>query len=309
MKLLITGSTGFIGSHFIDYALSKNNKKIQLYGLFSSHKSSFRGGCTYVQANLLERERTFEIVQKISPDYIIHFAGISNGGSDELLSTNVIGLVNLLDSIRLLKKKIPTVIMGSSAEYGYPGNNPIKESAPLHPVGFYGISKAAATLTAQSYFIKFDLPIAVVRPFNVIGPGQSVNFVCGKVVFQVSEIHAGNRECIELSGNESYRDFIDVRDVVKACWMLLMHENFDKSISGKIFNIGSGKRYSQSDIIHTIEIITNKKYNLNFSLNALPEYVPSQISDNCIINCTTGWKPEISLRQSLQDMLDLTASD
>lgn len=308
MKLLVTGSTGFIGSYFIDYALFEK-KDILLHGFFSSSNGPFNKSCTYHRVDLRERDNTISAIREISPDYIIHFAGVNTGSADEFLNSNVIGLVNLLDSIVLLKKKIPTVVIGSSAEYGYQGDNPIKESAPLCPVGFYGISKATATLTAQSYSIKFGLPVTVARPFNVTGPGQSSNFICGKVIFQILEIHAGKRESIELTGRESYRDFIDVRDVVKACFMLLMHDHFDKGVSGKIFNIGSGKKKSLSEIIHITEKITNKNYKVKFSSNSLPEYVPSQMSDNNLITSTIGWKPEISLKRSLQDMLDHETSD
>jgi GDP-4-dehydro-6-deoxy-D-mannose reductase len=146
--------------------------------------------------------------------------------------------------------------------------------------------------------------VAMIRPFNLVGPGQSASFVCGGIIQQAIQIEQGKKEFIDLLEITSCRDFIDVRDAVAAYWTLLSHPDFEQVCSGKAFNIGSGQSYSISDVIECIEEITGKNYAVHLSEQCPRIPIPTQRSDNTRIREITGWSPEIELKKSLSDMLD-----
>jgi GDP-4-dehydro-6-deoxy-D-mannose reductase len=220
-----------------------------------------------------------------------------------LLDANVVATQNLLDAACALENPPRVIVTGSSAEYGYAGTGPIAESAPLRPVGAYGVSKAAADLLARSYAAVRELPVAVVRPFNLVGPGQSDAYLCGKIARQAVEIDLGHRDEISLSDLSSRRDFVDVRDMVAACWSLASIPDFGNRCAGKAFNIGSGNARSVADVLEIVSKITGKRYPVLLPDQEPPVAVPTQRSDNTLITATCGWKPSLTLSQSLKDML------
>ena len=148
-----------------------------------------------------------------------------------------------------------------------------------------------------------DAAIAIARPFNLAGPGQPESFVCGRIVKQVMEIEQKTRMAIELRETLSARDLIDVRDVVRGYWALVSHPDFTGDCAKKAFNLGSGNAYPVSTIISLIEQITGNQYKVQLpdTLPSIP--VPTQRSDNTRISGLTGWKPEISLKETLRDMI------
>ncbi len=126
---------------------------------------------------------------------------------------------------------------------------------------------------------------------------------------QVIEIEQGKRACLDLLEIQSCRDFIDVRDVVKAYWMLISHTKFREDCAGKAFNIGSGKTYAISTVIDLLKEITGKELKLHLPATSPRIAIPSQMSDNTRIHRITGWNPQISLKESLSDMLDAARKD
>lgn len=190
-------------------------------------------------------------------------------------------------------------MISSSAIYGYVGNTPIAETQMLKPLSEYGVSKAAQNTLCQMYYkTKGCHQVAVARPFNLVGPNQPDSFICGRIMQQVIEIEQGKRTYLDLLEIQSCRDFIDVRDVVKAYWTLLIHTKFKEDCTGNAFNIGSWKTYAVSTVINLLQEITGKEYQLNLPASSPPITIPSQISDNTRIHCITGWNPYISLKES-----------
>jgi len=248
MKVVLTGVTGFMGRYMASY-LSLNIKEIEIYGFYNTKIPEFNKNCSIIKCNLLDKDHLIHHILNISPDIIIHMAGINHGDLKELLQINVIGTQNLLNAACNLKKKPRILVIGSSAEYGYIGDGLISEDASVYPVSEYGISKLASTYLALKYYRLENLPVTIVRPFNLIGPGQSDYFVCGKIVKQVCSNKHLKNQLISLKGINSRRDFIDVRDVVRALWLIASHDEFEKKCAGKIFNIGSGFSYSIEEII------------------------------------------------------------
>jgi GDP-4-dehydro-6-deoxy-D-mannose reductase len=215
----------------------------------------------------------------------------------------VINTEHLLNAVRKEKPDARVLVVGSSAEYGYAGEIPITEETPLRPSGVYGISKVAEDLLAVQYYTAHDLAVAIARPFNLIGPEQSDLYVCGKLTHQAVDIRNGKREVFEIVGSDAGRDYVDVRDVVEAYWRLLSHDNFEKKVAGRAFNIGSGKSYSVLEVIQEITRITGRLYKVHMPELPVRELVPVQIADIRRIEKETGWRPSIPLSSSLEEMI------
>jgi GDP-4-dehydro-6-deoxy-D-mannose reductase len=302
MRVLVTGAGGLAGRAMVRQILGLEGDR-EVFGIYRKNLPQAFDRFTPLKVDLTDREKTLARVKEAEPAMIIHLAGQNHGSLAKLLESNVISTQNLLDAACALRNPVRILVTGSSAEYGYAGNRPIPESAPLRPVGPYGISKVAAELLTFSYHAVRHLPVAVVRPFNLVGPGQSDAYVCGKMARQVSEIEEGKREEISLADLSSRRDFIDVRDMAIACWSLITLPEFADRCAGKAFNIGSGKAHSVADVLEIIRRNTGKRYPVLLPERERPIPVPTQTSDNSLITATCGWKPSISLSQSLRDML------
>jgi len=309
MKILVTGASGFTGHYMVDYLLALPGSDLEIFGLYKTHVPSDRNGCRYVQGDLCNRDETRALIRSVSPDAILHLAGINRGMLRDLLHINVLGTQNLLDAVVQERPDCRILVTGSSAEYGYAGSDPIAEDAPLRPVGAYGISKVAEDLLARSYASVHKLNVAVVRPFNLIGPGQPASFVCGRIVGLVLEIEAGFQGRLHLGNIDSRRDFIDVRDAVSGYWQILSHARFEEFYTGKAVNIGSGRATSIREILTCIETIAGRTYPVETSEDPGAEPVPTQKSDNTRITTTSGWKPSIPLCRSLEDALTLRLSE
>jgi GDP-4-dehydro-6-deoxy-D-mannose reductase len=194
-------------------------------------------------------------------------------------------------------------VVSSSAVYGYAGRDPIGEETPLNPVADYGASKVAQEEVALAHHAETGAPVAIARPFNLVGPGQPETFLCGQIVKQVVEIERGQREHLSLQETRSYRDFIDVRDAVRAYWALAAHPDFGHASAGRVFNAGSGKPAAVSDVISLIEKITGRTYVVDLPEDPPVVQVPFQQAGISRIREVTGWRPEISLKESLADMI------
>jgi len=302
MRVLVTGAGGLAGRAMVRHLLGPEDDR-EVIAVYRKNLPAPSDRFTPVKLDLMDRERTLCRLKEAAPDVILHLAGQNHGTLAGLLESNVVATQNLLDAACALRGPVRVLATGSAAEYGYAGPGPIPESAPLRPVTPYAVSKVAADLLARSYAAVQELPVVVVRPFNLVGPGQPEAYVCGKIVRQAAEIEAGKREEISLADLTSRRDFVDVRDLASACWSLVNVPEFGARGAGKAFNIGSGKDTSVAGIIELVRKITGKRYPVILPERERPIPVPVQRSDNSLVTATCGWKPSIPLVQSLRDML------
>ena len=301
MTLLITGAAGFTGRTLVQHLVSKG--EVDIYGLVHRMQSDLNKNMKCVEGDLLDQRQIQDIIAKICPDRIIHLAGIQKGNLQDLLRTNVIGTQNLLDAAHSVNPSCRIVIASSSAVYGYAGTAPIPETIPAAPRSLYGISKAAQEMIAILDHVAHGSLITIVRPFNLVGPGQPATFVCGRIINQIEKIQSGSQTMLNLVEVESRRDFIDVRDVCRAYELLVNHPHFGTLCAGQIFNVGSEKAYSISEVIKIIEKITGTSYSTNLSDGHQNLLIPTQKSDNTRIKAISDWHPEISLETTLTDML------
>lgn len=303
MKLLITGASGFTGRHLLRELDQEFETPLDVFSLYQSHEPEVVRNSTNLQCDLTDYRQISGIAEEIRPDLIIHLAAQNRGQLEELLIQNVVSTGNLFEAVHQAGLSTRVLAVGSSAEYGYQGDAPINETAPLRPMSMYGISKAAASHLVLFYHRKYQIPAAIVRPFNLIGPGQSDAYFIGKLLGQMQQYDRGEIDQIQLKNADSERDFIDVRDAVKAYLAVLLHPDFDAFCSGKVFNAGSGRSTSVLEVFRLVKEISGKEYPFDKAQSSEKEMIPVQICDNSNINAVTTWKPEIALRKSLRDMI------
>lgn len=311
-KYLITGYSGFVSPHFLNY-LESLKEECAVLGV-DVYQPAFEDDyqyvkCSFQQTNLLEKTRVEKILQTFQPDYILHLASYSsvayswkNPVASFVNNTNI--FLNLVDQIRALKLSCKMLSVGSSEEYGNvePEFLPLREDLPPKPVNPYAIARVSQEMLSQLYARSYETDIILTRSFNHIGPGQRDIFVVSafakKLValendgFSAKRITAGNLEIV--------RDFVDVRDVVKAYYLLLNHGQ-----SGEIYNICSETGHSLKDILRRMMEIVNIEAEIIIDETLIrPNDNQVIIGSNQKIQRQTSWKPAIPLEQSLQDIID-----
>ena len=311
-KYLITGFSGFVSQHFISY-LESLGQPVSVVGIdinepdfsITKYKNVF---CSFRRIDLLDKNQVDNIIYQFQPDFILHLASFSsvafswkNPVASFANNTNI--FLNLLEQIRALNLKCRILSVGSSEEYGnvQPAEIPLYETSELRPVSPYAVARVSQEMLSSVYVDGFGLDIVLTRSFNHIGPGQRDIFVISSFARQLVEIKH-NRKLPELvTGNLSIiRDFLDVRDVVKAYYLLL-----HKGEKGEIYNVCSGTGVTLQEVVETMTSILE----LTVDIKTDPTLI--RPSDNAIIigsnqklKTTCGWDPEISLRTSLQDVVN-----
>src|SRR5262249_53773447 len=302
MRILITGITGFVGSHMAEYALSKG---AQVFGSNrwrskTENVDHLRSKVTFLESDLRDLSSVRSLLEISNPDFVVHlaaqsFVGVSWHAPAETLTTNIISQLNLLEALRVLA-------VGSSEEYGlvYEDELPITESNPLRPLSPYAVSKVTQDMMAFQYFKSYGLPIVRTRAFNHEGPRRGDVFVTSNFARQIAEIEAGGREPTILVGNlKAVRDYTDVRDIVRGYWLLL-----GRGEPGQVYNLCSGRGWAIQEILDfLLRESTNKSIAVREDPARLrPSDVPVLIGDFSRLNAL-GWKPRIPFEQTLRDLL------
>jgi GDP-4-dehydro-6-deoxy-D-mannose reductase len=311
-KILITGASGFVGSHLIDHlSLDLDNN---LFGTSFSKSVSRNLGKSQDKIKLLEVDlskegEVFKLIEEIKPDVIYHLAAFTSAADSfssprETVLNNIACQINIFEAMRksnLLESK--TLVVSSAEVYGSVGKEelPINEKTTLNPTNPYAISKLTQDFLGRQYFLSYGLKAIRVRPFNHVGPRQTPNFVVSAFAQKIAEIEKGKREPILPVGNlEAKRDFTDVRDVVKAYDLLMK-----KGELGEVYNIGSGMSYKISEILNRLLSLTKIKIEVKVDRSLFrPIDDPDLVCDATKLKNLTGWKPEISLDKTLEDTLD-----
>ena len=312
MKVLITGITGFAGSHLADYIL-QNHPNVKVFGIarWRSRMENLlhiRDKIELFDADLKDLVSLKKCLAEIKPDRIFHLAAQSYVPASwtcpaETFAINSIGQINLFEAMLDLELKSRIQIAGSSEEYGmvYPDEVPMKETNPLRPLSPYAVSKVAQDLLGYQYFKSYGLWAVRTRGFNHTGPRRGDVFICSNFAKQIVEIEKEKREPVMYVGNlETRRDFTDVRDTVRAYWLSL-----EKGEPGDVYNIGTGKAYTMKEILDMLLGLSREQVQVETDPKRLrPSDVEILLSDSTKFRKLTGWEPKIPLKQSLQDLLD-----
>ena len=311
MRILITGITGFVGSHLTEWALSRGADVIGALRWRSNteHIEHLRDRLTLIQSELRELSSARDLVERARPDYIVHLAAQSFVGASwqtpaETLMTNAIGQMNLFEAIRQLGSASRFLVIGSSEEYGLvePDELPIRETNPLRPLSPYAVSKVTQDLMGFQYFKSYGLDIVRARAFHHTGPRRSDNFSTSTFARQIAEIEAGLREPVVVAGDlKPVRDFSDVRDIVRGYWELL-----ERGTAGEVYNLCSGVDWTIERML-TFLISQSSVPGIEIRTDAArlrPSDVPVLRGSYEKIERAVGWRPRIPLEQALTDLLD-----
>lgn len=310
MRILITGLSGFAGKHLIEFLAGTGKHEFLGLDLKCSAGDLEIGDCKLVEekADLLDRDKVKKIISGFKPQQIYHLAAqssVSHSWKDPIgtFSINVLGGINILDGMRSSVPDARVLIICTAEEYGeIEDGKAIKETDKIYPNNPYAISKSAMDFTSMVYHKAYDLNIMVSRSFNHIGPGQSEGFVCSDFARQIALIEAGEQEPEIMVGNlDSRRDFLDVKDVIRAYWHIM-----NKGKPGQVYNVCSGKPVK---ILKLLEILLSlskvngigiKKDKSKFR----PIDIGTIFGDNSRLVGDTDWKVIYSLDKSLNDTLD-----
>ncbi|MGU3471614.1 GDP-mannose 4,6-dehydratase [Paenibacillus sp. D51F] len=310
MKALITGVTGFVGNHLLNELLLRKDWKI--WGAVRSPSKSpiYHNSFSYIQLDLHDERKIVDCLNEIKPHYIFHLAGQSNvrlswDDKRKTFDINTMNVLNLLEAIRKseVANSVKLLTVGSSEEYGIvkPESLPISEDTALDPQNPYGISKAAISMLIKQYHKAYGLNVIHVRPFNHIGPGQRKGFVTADFAYQIAAMETGKIENVFRVGNlSSKRDFLDVRDIVKAYLEIIMYGS-----AGQIYNVCLGKSTSIHEILNYFISQARVPINVEISQELFrPVDIPLYVGDNSKLFEATKWRPKYSLETSLSDILE-----
>ena len=310
MRVLITGITGFVGSHMAEYALAQG---AEVFGSSrwrsrTENIEHLRSQIKLIECDLRDLAAVRSLLESAEPTHVIHLAAQSFVGASwrmpaETLSTNVISQVNLLEGIRRLKMAPRFLVVGTSEEYGlvHPDELPIRETNPFRPLSPYAVSKVAQDVMGYQYFMSYGLPIIRARAFNHEGPRRGEVFVTSNFAKQVAEIEAGLQEpSMSVGDLTPRRDFSDVRDIVRGYWLLL-----ERGEPGEVYNLCSGRSWAIQQVLGFLLEQSRVK---GIAVETDPARLrPSDVmvleGDASKIRKATGWEVEIPFERTLKDLL------
>ncbi|PID59033.1 GDP-mannose 4,6-dehydratase [candidate division KSB3 bacterium] len=313
MRVLITGITGFAGSHLVDYIL-KEHPDVEIFGIrrWRSRTETikhFQDDIKIVECELRDLTSVFKVVQDIRPDRIFHLAAqsfvpTSWASPADSLNTNIIGQLNIFEAVRSLEISPWIQIACSSEEYGmvYDNEVPITESNPLRPLSPYAVSKVGQDMMGYQYSESYGMKIIRTRGFNHTGPRRGDVFVCSDFAKQIVDIEKKKRPPVIKVGNlEAKRDFTDVRDMVRAYWLALD----GNCAPGEVYNIASGTTHTIQSVLDRLLSMTDAAITVEEdSARLRPSDVQILLGDYSRFKAATGWEPTIPFEQTLQDILD-----
>lgn len=309
MRALITGISGFVGSHLAEYLLAHTDWQISgtVYGRLDNI-AHLRQRLALFPAELSHLDVVRFIVEEAQPDYLFHLAAqpipsLSYHDPWFTLENNIRSQLNMLEAVAQLGLACRVLVVGSSEEYGAvsPADLPIDEETPLRPTSPYAVSKVTQDLLGLQYWLSRRVEAVRVRPFNHIGPRQRRGFVAPDFASQIAEIEAGLRPPVMAVGELNVaRDFSDVRDIVAG-----YHLALTQGQAGEVYNLGAGQARSVQELLDTMIASSS----LPIAVTRDPDRVRTVETPRIVADCTrlrqqTGWTPGIPFHQSVADVLD-----
>ena len=319
MRVFITGLTGMVGSHLVDYLLEHTDWDI--YGLCRWNDDFDNINHIIPLINKKERVHLIygdlndyaslqEAVSLSKPDYVFHLAAQSYPKTSftaplDTLQTNIIGTANLLEAIRKTNLDPVIHVCASSEVFGRVKKEdlPINEEVTFHPASPYAISKAATDLIGRFYGEAYGMKVMTTRMFTHTGPRRGDVFAESTFAKQIAMIEAGIQEPVLKVGNlDSLRTWSDVRDAVKAYYMLVTVN----PTPGEYYNIGGSFSCSVRDMLNYLLSLSKVK-NIKVEVEnerLRPIDADLQVPDTTKFKNHTGWEPEIGFEKTMKDLLD-----
>ncbi len=312
-KFLITGFSGFVSKHFLDY-MERNKIFSEVLGVDIAESSLVQDRYEYVswvfkKINLLNKEDVERVITEFKPQYVLHLASNSSVAMSwkkpvESFTNNTNIFLNLIETIRLLNINCRVLSIGSSEEYGNVSTDdlPLREDHALNPVSPYAVARVSQEMLSKVYVDSYGMDIVLTRSFNHIGSYQKDIFVISSFAKQLIALSKKKGEDKDMTTGDTsiVRDFVDVRDVVHAYYLL-----FKKGEKGQLYNVCTGKGTS---LEHAIEIMAEE---LRIKVTHHTDAALVRPNDNKIIlgsfdkiKRDTGWQPSFTINDSLKEVLN-----
>lgn len=291
---LITGISGFVGRHLREELLREGWDAFG-FDIHARDDNVFVG-------DLSDRTCLSQVMLDCQPDAVFHLAGIIKSNDPQAYYTsNLFGTLNLLDAVMQMEKRPKVVLASSSAVYGLTKSaRPITERSPLRPITEYAVSKVAQETAVLRYHYAFGLDVVIVRMFNLLGPGQSPDLACSAFARQIALAEISDQTEIVTGSLDAKRDFVDVRDAVRAFALLA-----EKGEAGQIYNVCSGSAVAIQQCLREMMFQSQKQLSARVDAARVQKNdVPVQVGSFQKLHKVTGWNPRISLNESLADLLN-----
>jgi GDP-4-dehydro-6-deoxy-D-mannose reductase len=311
-RVLITGITGFAGSHLAEHFLA-DHPGVEVFGTYRwrsrrENIEAIEGKVRLLDCDLTDMTAVRNALEASRPDAIYHLAAqsfvpASWVAPNQTLSDNITGQTNIFESVRTLGIDPAIQIACSSEEYGLvlPDEVPIKETNPLRPLSPYAVSKVAQDFLAYQYFMSYGIRAIRTRGFNHTGPRRGEVFVTSNFAKQVATIEAGKAAPVIKVGNlDAVRDFTDVRDMVRGYVLAT-----EKGKPGEVYNLASGKAITIRAMLDKLIALAKVEVKVETDPARLrPSDVEVLIGDYSKFHADTGWEPKIPFDQTLEDLLN-----
>lgn len=329
MKALITGITGMVGSHLCDFLLEHTNWNV--YGVCRwrspldnvehlLERANQKDRLFFEYADLNDQTSLIRIIQNVRPDYVFHLAAQSYPLTSftapiDTLNTNILGTCRLLEAVRLEMEQDrdyhPVIhVCASSEVFGKipPEKKPetgIHEECPFHPASPYAISKVGTDLLGRYYAEAYGMTVVTTRMFTHTGPRRGDVFHESTFAKQIAMIEQGKVEkpVIKAGNLDSLRTYADVRDAVRAYYMLVTVN----PVAGEYYNIGGEYTCKVGDTLRTLVSYSPMKDEIKVETDPdrlRPIDADLQVPDCRKFKAHTGWEPKISYGQTMHDLLD-----
>ncbi len=310
MRSLITGITGFVGSHLAEHLVAQG---AEVFGTArwrsnTSNIDHLGRRIGLVECDIRDGASVKQVILDVRPDEIYHLAAqsfvpTSWRAPSETLETNIVGEVHLLEAVRGLGTNPRIHIAGSSEEYGmvYDNELPVTEANPLRPLSPYAVSKVGQDLLGYQYFMSYGLPIIRTRAFNHTGPRRGSVFVTSNFAKQLADIEKERQEPVIRVGNlQARRDFSDVRDIVRGYVLALRQGE-----PGEVYNLCSGRARTIREVLDVLLGLSHVEVTVALDPARMrPSDVPVLQGDYGKLRARTGWEPQIPFEQTARDLLD-----
>jgi GDP-4-dehydro-6-deoxy-D-mannose reductase len=321
MKYLVTGGTGFVGSHILEFLSQVQSEKTNEITIFATRRYhlsrrdkvlDIQGEINWVDCDITDPVAVNKLFQRVNPDFCLHmaaesFVSPSWDHPNRFMSVNYNGTVNILEAMKNFAPNCKILIPGSGEEYGYINENelPITEETTLRPVNPYAVTKIAQDLISYVYFKSYGLNVIRLRTFNHEGPRREHVFGIASYCYQIAKMEQGLQELTLRTGDiGDKRNFTHVKDVVNAYFLALQ-----KIPPGELFLIGSESNENVAtfeEVIGRLEKMStlDKKIKIEKVVEyTRPTSVPFLITDASKFAIATGWSPNYSLDEILLDTL------
>lgn len=302
--ILITGGTGFAGSHLVELLLSNNERNI--------HVTTHTGRDPFLsqllpsenihKIDLNRQSDVEELIKNLQPDHLYHLASISTVDNSfekmrEIMQNNINLQINLLEAIKKFSPHSRVLVVTSAEQYRK-SNQKLSEESAIEPNNPYAVSKATQDMLAYVYSV-LGLKIIRVRPFNHIGERQKTNFAVPAFASQIAKIEKNQLNTLKVGNLEAVRDFTDVKDMVRAYHLVMTTGEI-----GEVYNIGSGFGIKVKDVLEMLSRLAKVKIQVvQDPARMRPVDNPYIVADNSKI-VALGWHPTIPIDETLSRTLN-----